>query len=72
MPNSKKTDLGHSSKRDRGNCPPPGDFVRAFLGEIPIERKFRLLDHIAFCRECEREFQGLLELWREKPETLTL
>lgn len=70
MPNLKKTDTGWSGEKDRGSCPPPDDFVRAFLGEIPIERKFRLLDHIAFCSECEREFQGLLELWREKPEKL--
>ncbi len=56
--------------RQSRKCPSTADFVRSFLDETPIEHKFALLDHVAGCPECSREFESLVELQREIPEGL--
>ncbi len=70
-----RTDPGRKVRGRPGPCPRPEEFARAFLDETPVERKFRLLDHMAACPDCCRDFQAVLELWRRKheiPETLTV
>lgn len=49
-------------------CLPGKDLVAAFLDGTGFEEKRRVLDHVAVCPDCAREFQVLTELWRKKDE----
>lgn len=49
----------------REDCPEKDVLIKAFLDELEIGDKFKLLDHVFSCPECFLEFQSLKDIWRK-------
>jgi hypothetical protein len=49
-------------------CLPEKDLIAAFLGTTGFREKCRVLDHVAVCPDCAREFRALMALWRKRGE----
>lgn len=54
----------------RKNCKERNAVIKVFLDETGTEAKFKYLDHIFNCPQCSREFDALLEVWREEKSIL--
>ena len=53
-------------KKDlRNNCPDNEVFVRAFLNEISLEEKEKLINHVLICEKCKLKFEVMKQLSNE-------
>jgi hypothetical protein len=46
----------------KNNCPDEEIFIKAFLKELSLEEKERLIDHIFACEKCRLRFEAMKEL----------
>jgi hypothetical protein len=51
-------------------CPEKDTIIKAFLDEISLEEKFRLLDHVFSCPECRIQFIGVKAVWSKSGKIL--
>jgi len=69
LSSSAKTRIDAAGSLRRGRvCPSARHLAEAFAEGAGIAEKRRVLDHVAVCPDCAREFRVLVELWRHRSE----
>jgi hypothetical protein len=66
LANSTKTPTDAGRPRGGGPCPKARTLASVFVAGTGADEKNRVLDHVAVCPECAREFRALTQLWRQR------
>jgi len=75
LASSAKTLTDAGRPRHGRACPKTRTLASVFVPGAGYDEKNRVLDHVAVCPDCAREFRALAELWRHRatiPANLTL
>ena len=57
--------MGLFNRNIENNCPEEEIFIKAFLNEISLEEKEKLINHILICQKCKLKFEVMKQLSNE-------